>query len=207
MTLNFRDRILQATVDRLAPLAIVNGGFLQAIVTIGQPIKGDNEMATALAVLLGRSPAVLISLGMEKFESAQCGGNARRWKATIPVCVYIVSANHRSFEAGRMSPDAPAHLVPRNDPGFNAIAEAVEVLLAGFSPIETGHLKPLRHEHLFTDADGTIREYTFELTVDRQLASVDDARNLPFIREIAATFSTVGINPPEVVETFTKSEP
>ncbi len=165
-----RSEIRTALVDRIAAaLAFAEGRYLRAVRGLPRQLKNDSpeEMGILFNVLQGQAPAVAVALGRKDYEPSGMG--VATFEGTIDLAVYVVSANPRSREDGRLSTDVAGQADPTADPGVETILEHVEELLVGqeLNIKSISEVRPRWEDELCTLLDVTIWEQHFTLRVER----------------------------------------
>lgn len=184
-----RTEIRQALLDRLGALLVtptgVNAGgagrYLRAVRWIPRPLRNDSseELAHIADVAQGQAPAVCVALGRKTYEASGMGIPAVQFRSDIEVAVYVISANGRSREDGRLSTDVAGASDPKADPGIEVILEHIEELLLGQElNIKSAYeLRPVSEDELATFGDVTVWEQRYLIGVDRVInpdRDVDD---------------------------------
>lgn len=194
LTMPYRTKVRRELLTLLAPLAKVNGGFLQALVPLAGTLRsydngdGVNQLYTSL---LGRAPAIGIACGDRSQQRATTAGN--RHMSQLEVHLYFVSSHQRSLMARVESDvvsagDGGALLEDLTvDPGVEATMELAEELLTGQPidsstvvvagvnrrvPREAAIIKDIaltREEDLYTSNQHTIWMQTYQVAVTRSI--------------------------------------
>lgn len=145
-------------------------GYLQAVIPWGGVVRGftdDLGIDQLWKALMGRAPAIAVSLGDRANEPAGMGGF--NGKGPIELLVYFYSNHLRELEAGRLSQDAVALANDVADPGLDVMLEHAEELLVGQYVGTNKTIKQIalrREEELRTENGFTlwVQRYAVEIT-------------------------------------------
>jgi hypothetical protein len=166
-----RTVVRQAVIEKLQPLLIANGGFLEAIDGIGYAVTAHDldSLDLLMADLIGRSPAIAVEVGDMVLSPAGAPGTGR---GTLEVNLYVVTTHLRGASDGRVEADVAGTTVPSADPGIDVALECAWQLLESVNlgrgtKIKEPHLQ--RETELITDQQVTIWHQVWHVGVSRDV--------------------------------------
>jgi hypothetical protein len=181
--------------------------YLAAVVLLPAPIRAgqQHEEAFLREAVSGQTPAVAIALGGRDFESV--GTDNIEWTGDLDVHVYCCTTHARGLVAGRTAADVVADADATADPGLETIGEHVFERLAGLplTAANAAELRPVREEYTFVDADMTVVEQVYKVTVN---TDVDPARaRTQLALEVDATHTEAAAGDPADREALSELDP
>ena len=167
-----RTKIRDALIARLASLKISAGLYLQNVVTIPRPIRGDGDdlgLGALEVAAQAQAPTVAIALGGAKVKEGS--EEAIIGQAEIEFALYVISKHGRAMDAGRLYGDAIAAASNTADPGvfvmLEHIRERVHGQDLGVSGVDVPRWK--LEDELITEENITIWEQRYSVLVSVEI--------------------------------------
>lgn len=168
-----RSMVRQGVIDKLAPLLVANGRYAHAIAGIPRPLKSeaDDELALIEFAIGTRYPAICVGLGRKDYEATGMDIPAVQYRAELELAIYVMTANARAREDGRLSTDIAGSADLKNDPGIEAILEHIEQILLGQDIDIAGvsEMRPKYEDEVFTGAEFSVWEQRYSVKVNRDI--------------------------------------
>lgn len=196
LLLPLRTAVRNALVDRLAPLTIAGGGWLQAVIPTGFTIRDRNDdlgIDNLYAQLNGRTPAIAVATA--KLAGAPAGARDRT-SGALTVDLYFLSQHRRDLTDGRTAGDAAAALSRTNDPGLDAALELAWMYLLDVDlGVGDGVKTPtfLEEDEIIADNDKTLWYQTWQVLVERDVNKL--RASVQKLTQLHTTLKPVGDEP------------
>lgn len=177
-----RKSIRNAIVARLGQLKRTANPplYLQSIVTLPFPLRGDDEKSIAALAnaLLGSAPAVAIALGRMEFTAG--GGSAAESDGELEVVIYVASEYMGSTVEGRLYSDAAAAASSTVDPGVFVMLQHVRERLTGqeLGVATVNELRAVEEDELLTLDNITVWFQRYRVTLDASVKPWRDVTQL-----------------------------
>lgn len=166
-TMPQRTLLRRGAVVLLAPLARVNGGYLQRVSGFAGITRTytDEDGIQTLVKMMSPTPSIGVALGTRKFETLGLGG--KQALSDIQVLLYFANQHSRDELTGRNEIDAVALADDQANPGIDVIMEhALELMHGSYPTLLTGTVKQCRidtEEELVTSPEITIWVQTYNV--------------------------------------------
>jgi hypothetical protein len=162
-----RTLLRRGAVALLAPLARVNGGYLQRVVGFAGITRTytDEDGIQQLVKMMSPTPCIGVATGSRKFETLGIGG--KQAMSECQVLLYFATQHSRDELIGRNEIDAVAIADDAANPGLDIMMEhAIELMHGSYPTLLTGTIKQCRidsEEELVTIPEITVWLQTYNV--------------------------------------------